>query len=144
MRRCARLTITWSKLGRSEVVFDREPDAIAPDGMEVRILPAVAGGSMAHFRMPAGLTGRAVKHRTVEELWFVLSGAGEMWLAPEGEAEQVLPLSPGVSFAIPLGTAFQLRNSEAEPLNVIAVTMPPWPGEEEAVFVAGKWEPTVR
>jgi len=77
------------------MVTDRKPDAIAPDGMEVRILPAVDGGSMAHFRMPAGLTGRAVKHRTVEELWYVLAGSGEMWLAAEGGMSRCLPCRRG-------------------------------------------------
>jgi len=33
---------------------------------------------MAHFHLPAGQVSRAVRHRTVEEIWFVLSGRGEM------------------------------------------------------------------
>lgn len=120
-----------------------KPDAIAPDGMEVRLLPGLKGGSMAHFRMPAGQTGRAVRHRTVEELWHILQGSGQMWLAAEGQGETLLDLRPGLSFAIPLGTAFQLRNTGAGPLDAVAVTMPPWPGDDEAVAVAGKWRPTV-
>jgi hypothetical protein len=31
----------------------------------------------------------------------------------------------------------------AEPLAAVAVTMPPWPGENEAYFVEGKWRATV-
>ena len=45
-----------------------EPDAHAPDGAEVRLLGRLAGGSMAHFRLPAGRVSRPVTHRTVEEL----------------------------------------------------------------------------
>ena len=56
-----------------------DPDAIAPDGSEVRLLCRVAGGSMAHFRLPPGGCAKAVAHRTVEELWFVVAGEGEMW-----------------------------------------------------------------
>jgi mannose-6-phosphate isomerase-like protein (cupin superfamily) len=41
--------------------------------------------------------------------------------------------------AIPVGTRFQFRNTSAAPLDIIGTTMPPWPGEDEAVFVAGKW-----
>ena len=122
---------------------DAPPDAIAPDGMEVRLLPTVPGGSMAHFRMPPGKTGLAVRHRTVEELWYVLAGRAEMWLAADGQGERILELAPGSAFSIPLGTAFQLRNSGDAPLDAVAVTMPPWPGPDEAVPVEGKWSPTV-
>jgi hypothetical protein len=44
-------------------------DVLAPDGSEVRILLALAGGSMAHFSLPAGKVSRAVRHMTVEEIW---------------------------------------------------------------------------
>ena len=57
------------------------PDAMAPDGSEVRILAATARGSMALFRLTPG----------------------------------------GVSKAV-------------------AVTMPPWPGMDEAYAVAGRWD----
>ncbi len=124
-------------------ITDKEPDAIASDGMEVRILPSRPGGSMAHFRMPAGKTGRAVRHRTVEELWYILAGVGVIWLADEEGGEQELSLEAGTSFAIPLGMRFQLKNVGSVPLDALAVTMPPWPGEEEAVCVDGRWRPTV-
>lgn len=45
------------------------PDAIAPDGSEVRLLCAGPRGSMALFTLPPGAVARAVVHRTVEELW---------------------------------------------------------------------------
>ena len=31
-----------------------KPDAIAPDGTAVRLLASLAGGSFAHFELPAG------------------------------------------------------------------------------------------
>jgi hypothetical protein len=46
-----------------------EPDATAPDGTSVRLLPSLAGGGMAHFELPAGAVSHAVTHRTVEEIW---------------------------------------------------------------------------
>jgi len=50
-------------------------------------------------------------------------------------------LYPGLSLSIPIGTVFQFRNtSEEDPLEAVAVTMPPWPGEAEAMIVPGKWE----
>src|SRR5688500_12445882 len=54
-------------------------DAVAPDGSDVRILLGLAGGGLAHFELPPGHTSTAVTHRTVEEIWFFLSGRGEMW-----------------------------------------------------------------
>jgi mannose-6-phosphate isomerase-like protein (cupin superfamily) len=119
-----------------------DPDVVAPDGSDVRILLRLAGGSMAHFELEPGRTSVAVVHRTVEELWFFVSGRGEMWLADE-EREDVVDVEPGVSLTIPVGTRFQFRALGSEPLAAVGVTMPPWPGEEEAVSVEGRWAPTV-
>ena len=114
-------------------------DVVAPDGSDVRVLLALDRGGMAHFELAPGRTSRAVTHRTVEEIWFVLSGAGEMWRR-QGAREEIVPLQPGVCLTIPLGTQFQFRASGIEPLAAVGVTMPPWPGAHEAVPVAGKWE----
>ena len=119
-----------------------EPDATAPDGTAVRLLPSLAGGSMAHFELPAGAVSHAVTHRTVEEIWYVLSGAGDLWRRSP-EAEEIVPISPGVAVTIPLGAAFQFRADDTAPLAFLAVTMPPWPGMDEAVAVEGPWTPTV-
>ena len=118
------------------------PDVIAPDGSAVRILLGLKGGGTAHFELAPGQTSKAVTHRTVEEIWFFLSGSGEMWRAQEGREESV-PVGPGVCLTIPLGTRFQFRSFGPEPLAAIGVTMPPWPGEGEALAVEGKWPPTV-
>jgi mannose-6-phosphate isomerase-like protein (cupin superfamily) len=119
-----------------------EADVIAPDGCEVRLLAQTARGSMAHFTLGPGQVSRAVAHRTVEEIWYFLSGQGRMWRR-HGREEAIVELTPGVSLAIPLGTHFQLRNDGAEPLAAVAVTMPPWPGEDEAYLVEGRWRATV-
>jgi len=117
-------------------------DDVAPDGSDVRILLWLAGGSMAHFELPPGHTSTAVAHRTVEEIWFFLTGRGEMW-RKQGIREDVVPVDPGVCLTIPLGTHFQFRSFGDEPLAAVAVTMPLWPGEGEAYEVKGKWDPTV-
>jgi mannose-6-phosphate isomerase-like protein (cupin superfamily) len=117
-------------------------DVVAPDGSDVRVLLSLRGGSMAHFALAPGQTSRAVTHRTVEEIWFFLSGRGEMW-RKQGEHEEIVPVEPGVCLTIPLGTRFQFRSFGDEPLTAVAVTMPPWPGEGEAVIVEGPWLPTV-
>ena len=56
-----------------------ERDAIAPDGSEVRILLGLKTGGMAHFKLAPGQASTAVTHKTVEEIWYILSGQGEMW-----------------------------------------------------------------
>jgi mannose-6-phosphate isomerase-like protein (cupin superfamily) len=117
-----------------------DPDVIAPDGSEVRVLLRLAGGSMAHFRLAPGEVSIAVEHRTVEELWFITAGRGEMWRAQAGRAE-VTPLAPGVSLSIPLGARFQFRCLGNAPLEAVGVTMPPWPGMDEAVPAEGPWVP---
>ena len=118
------------------------PDVVAPDGSDVRLLPQMTGGSMAHFTLAPGATSRPVEHRTVEEIWFVLGGRGEMWRA-SAEREEIVGMTPGVALTIPLGTRFQFRATGREPLTAVAVTMPPWPGDDEAVAVDGPWAPTV-
>lgn len=117
------------------------PDAIAPDGSEVRVLLGLAGGGMAHFRLPPGETSIAVRHRTVEEIWFVTAGTGEMWRRCAGR-ETVEAIGRGTCLTVPLGTTFQFRCTGPEALEVVAVTMPPWPGAGEAVLCEGHWPPT--
>jgi mannose-6-phosphate isomerase-like protein (cupin superfamily) len=120
-----------------------EPDVVAPDGSDVRILLGVPRGTMAHFRLGPGETSLAVKHRTIEELWYFVGGRGQMWRrAPDGE-ERVDDIEAGVSIDIPVGTAFQIRAIGDEPLSAVAATMPPWPGSGEAIAEEGPWTPTV-
>jgi hypothetical protein len=56
-----------------------ERDAVAPDGSDVRVLLELSGGGLAHFTLPPGETSIAVYHRTVEEIWYVISGQAQMW-----------------------------------------------------------------
>ena len=118
------------------------PDAIAPDGSEVRILCSVGRGSLAHFTLPPHAVSQAVAHRTVDEVWYFLSGRGQMWRRSP-DVEEIVDVEPGVSITIPLGTSFQFRSLSHEPLSAVGTTMPPWPGEDEAFAVDGVWKPTV-
>ena len=118
------------------------PDVVAPDGSNVRILLGLGRGALAHFELGAGQTAVAVAHRTVEELWYFLSGRGEMWRSFEGRSE-VVEVGKDMCVSIPVGTSFQFRAFDGEPLAAVGATMPPWPGEGEAMLVEGPWEPTV-
>ncbi len=114
------------------------PDVTAPDGSDVRILLSLKGGSMAHFELAPGKTSIAIAHYTVEEIWYFLAGQGEMWRKLD-EHEEIIALSPNMAITIPRGTHFQFRSTGHAPLTAVAITMPPWPGENEAYFVEGYW-----
>ena len=122
----------------STLPLPAERTVVAPDGSNVRMLLGLSTGTMAHFELPAGMTSSAVVHRTVEEIWFVVAGRGQMWRR-QGEREEIVELVPGTCLTLPLGTHFQFRASAAEPVAVVGVTMPPWPGADEAIAVPGPW-----
>lgn len=69
----------------STLSLPADPTVVAPDGSNVRVLLSLAGGSMAHFELEAGQVAKAVTHRTVEELWYVVSGQGQMWRRQGGK-----------------------------------------------------------
>jgi mannose-6-phosphate isomerase-like protein (cupin superfamily) len=119
------------------------PTAIAPDGSTVRVLLAGERASIAQFELGPAETSVAVRHRTVEELWYVIAGRGEMWRRAAG-AEAIVRLHPGMAVLIPVGTSFQFRTDVGhEPLIIVGATMPPWPGTDEAEPVEGcpRWTP---
>ena len=119
-----------------------KPDAIALDGSEVRILCGLSRGSLSVFTLPAHTVARAVAHRTIEEVWYVIAGTGQMWRRL-GERESIVALEPGVSLGIPTGTRFQFRCDGEEAMTIVAAVMPPWPGDQEVYAVDGKWPPTI-
>lgn len=114
------------------------PDAVAPDGSDVRVLLRLGRGSMAHFELAAGRVSRAVAHHDVDEIWYILAGQGEMWRR-RGERQETVALRPGTCVSIPAGTHFQFRCAGEAPLAAVGVTMPPWPGPGEAYDVSGPW-----
>src|ERR1700733_7207198 len=59
-------------------------------------------------------------------------------VAPDGR-QQTVALEPGTCVSIPAGTHFQFRSSGPGPLAIVGVTMPPWPGDDEARELPGAW-----
>ena len=114
------------------------PDVMAPDGSDVRVLARTQRGGMAHFELAPGRASEPIRHRTVDEIWFVLAGRGEIWRKQE-DREEIVTLERGVSLTIPVGTHFQFRATGDMALEAVGVTMPPWPGDNEAVPVQGIW-----
>ena len=115
---------------------------LAPDGSVVDVLAGLPEASMARFTLAAGAVAVAVRHRTVSELWYVVSGRGQMWRC-SGTTEEIVDLMPGTSLSIPVGTDFQFRATDDEALVAIGVTIPPWPGDGEAEATCGPWPPSV-
>jgi mannose-6-phosphate isomerase-like protein (cupin superfamily) len=113
-------------------------DDLAPDGSEIRVLGRTARGSMAHGTLPPGGVSRAIVHRTVDEIWYVVGGRAEVW-RKQGEREEVVETGPGTSLTIPLGTHFQFRTLGDEPFRFVMCTIPPWPGDDEALRVPDHW-----
>ena len=117
-----------------------EPTVTAPDGWRVCELLSLPSGSAAHFELPPGAVSRAGRHRTVDEIWYILAGRGEMWRR-DGGREEVVSLHPDLCLTIPVGTSFQFRAIGDSPLSAFAVTMPPWPAgtDDEWVEVEAHW-----
>jgi mannose-6-phosphate isomerase-like protein (cupin superfamily) len=115
---------------------------IAPDGSTAWPLLRLPAGSTLRFELAPGAISHASVHRSVSEIWYVLEGAGELW-RKQGEREEIVALAPGTCATIPVGTQFQFRAAQHQGIVLIAVTMPAWPGDEEAAAVAGRWRATV-
>lgn len=114
------------------------PDAIAPDGSEIFFRAVDAKhASLVEVVLAPGSTSRPVRHRTVEEIWYFLAGAGEVWLrSPDGATIRTERVAPGSAVTIPTGWDFQFRAGGDESLRFLCFTAPAWPGEEDAVAVA--------
>ena len=123
----------------------------APDGSAVRLLLTEAHGatrcSMVEVSIPAGAVSRPVRHRAVEEVWYIIAGRGRVWHCPPDlpAAAEAAPVgvAAGDAIVIPTGWAFQFAadgnddsaddaDAGAGGLRFICVTMPPWPGMDEA------------
>lgn len=98
----------------------------------------MTGGGLAHCTLPSNSKSLAVKHKTVEEIWFFIEGSGEFWRSHEEDEGEETPIEPGICITIPPKVNFQFRSFD-RPLKSIIVTMPPWPGPNEAIYVKGHW-----
>jgi mannose-6-phosphate isomerase-like protein (cupin superfamily) len=123
-------------------MLPEEPSAKSPAGADIRYLMDGKTGNMIHSTVPAHQINKATVHATVSEFWYVLEGHGEIW-RDDGTDSSIADLVPGTSIDIPVGTAFQYRNVSDAELKFICISMPPWPGESEATFVKGIWQPTI-
>ena len=133
--------MTEGEFNLQTTALGADADYLAPDGSEIRLLPAMKGGGLCHCTLPVGKTSSPVAHRQVEEIWYVASGEGEVW-RKNADAEETVRVCARSSLTIPPRTAFQFRNTGDSPLCILIVTMPPWPGPQEAEKAEGVWPVT--
>lgn len=143
--------MTGDKVGPPVGRRDETPDAVAPDGSEIRLLlgtpEAAARASLCEVRLGPWQVSRPVWHRNVEELWYVLEGVGRVWRCPPGgDPVDLSPVEvgPGDALVIPPRWSFQFAAGPTA-LTFLCFTSPPWPGEEEAqpASYGGLGSPTV-
>ena len=113
----------------------------APNGSELRKLLACDQGDVAHVRLPANATTLPISHRTVDQVWYVLMGAGEVWRRRDA-VEDAVRIGAGTCLTIPVRTTFQCRNLGSRPLELLIGTFPRWPGRDEAAVADGLWRPS--
>jgi mannose-6-phosphate isomerase-like protein (cupin superfamily) len=101
--------------------------------------------SLVEVRLGASRISRPVRHRTVEEIWYVGAGQGRVWRQPPGGPGETVTVKPGDALRIPTGYAFQFAADGETELVFACFTSPPWPGDQEAIPVAegGLGPPTV-
>lgn len=122
------------------VIIPKDYQHTSPAGAEVRLLMNNPHGGMAHCTLKANTISKPVTHKSVSEFWYVLSGKGQIW-RKNHEKEEITDLTPGISIDILLGTCFQYRSDQTD-LVFICITMPPWSGSDEAMYLEnGAWEP---
>lgn len=117
------------------------PDGQSPAGADICFMMDGPTGNMIHSTVPPHQVNKATVHATVSEFWYILEGQGEIWRQNDSGSE-VTDLVAGTAIDIPVGTAFQYRNTGSNELKFICIAMPPWPGNDEATYVTGEWEPS--
>ncbi len=118
------------------------PDYTSPDGAEIRLVlrPEVEGTvnhSVCEAVFRAGQVSRAVRHRRVEESWYVLEGEADVWRRPPRGEAAVTHIAPGDALDIPPGFGFQVRVTSRGQLRLLCATAPAWPGPDEAIPIRG-------
>ena len=103
----------------------------APDGSMVWALGSEAAGGIAICKLPPANTSTPAMHRTVEEIWYVMSGQGEISRRQNTLDPFVDQLMPSTCVDIGLGLTFQFRCIGKE-LVMVLLTIPCWPGPQEA------------
>jgi mannose-6-phosphate isomerase-like protein (cupin superfamily) len=103
---------------------------VTADGSVIRPLldrtnSSVAQQSLAEATIPAGEATARHYHRVLEELYYVVSGRGDMEL--DGEHREV---GPGDAILIPPGAWHQLRADQGDEIKILCCCAPPYSHED--------------
>ena len=117
-----------------------DPDHVAPDGSHIWELGSESAGGLSVCSLPPDGISVPVRHRTVEEIWYVLSGGGQISRRHGDLDPWIDDLAPGTCVDIGLGITFQFRAADAG-VEIAILTIPSWPGSGEAVteLERGTW-----
>lgn len=107
------------------------------DGSEIRELLAYRNSciqkqSLAEARLPAGVSTQPHYHPRTEEIYYILSGTGDMRV--EDARRRV---GPGDAIAIPSGQRHVIRNTGEETLVFLCCCAPPY--EHEDTVMVNDW-----
>jgi mannose-6-phosphate isomerase-like protein (cupin superfamily) len=101
------------------------PNYTSPAGVaEIRLLPSFPTGELAHARIVSRQPSRSARLVGVGELFYVLSGEGELWRRTGGLSD-VSQLVPRRCVSLPPGIDYQYRVSGGT-LDFIVLTAPRW------------------
>jgi mannose-6-phosphate isomerase-like protein (cupin superfamily) len=119
-------------------VFDPAPDDKArsyqaPDGSHILTMGEEPAGGLAICTLDPGRVSVPVRARTVEEIWYVIEGRGEISRRQGTRDPWVDMLLPGTAVDIGTGITFQFRCTSEKRLRLLLLTLPRWPGADEAV-----------
>jgi mannose-6-phosphate isomerase-like protein (cupin superfamily) len=94
------------------------------DGSEIRELlahrnSAIRNQSLAEARLPVDMSTTPHYHPRAEEIYYILSGRGQMRIGAETAA-----VGPGDAIAIPPGLVHQIANSGQSPLVFLCCCAP--------------------
>ena len=103
---------------------DRVPSFATKDGSEIRELLAhrnscIAKQSLAEARLPVGGSTTPHYHPRTEEIYYILSGRGQMRICTE-----TAEVGPGDAIAIPPGLEHEITNTGDETLVFLCCCAP--------------------
>ncbi len=115
--------------------IDHVPAFTTKDGSEIRELlahrnSAIVQQSLAEARLPSGTATTPHYHPRTEEIYYILTGVGQMRIGAETRA-----VGPGDAIAIPPGQVHQITNTGGEQLKFLCCCAPPYE-HEDTVLVA--------
>ena len=108
------------------VHLDQQPWYIAPDQSAAREIASPRNSravrlSIAEIIIPPGVEVHRHYHEVVEEIYYIVSGEGVMWL--NGATRKV---HPGDAIVIVPGEMHTIRNMTQAELKMIVTCTPPW------------------